>query len=220
MRIAPLAAAVLMLSLWLPSAGAAASSVSLSGPSSLTVDGPTSATLGVALHLEGVVCAGDAEIPVLLRIAEASGVRGASLAWDRVVFRVASHAAVRSWSGESQVALRILGAEGAGRVVVAAAYDLPASCVAPGAAHGETERAIEIQGAPAASEREPPAPAVPKAEVQPPPAPAPAPSPSLAPAAAGAHPPLALVGAFLGALAGGAVVLAQRLRRAPSTPAP
>lgn len=214
MRTWPLVAALLLLAA--PSASAARTSVELSGPSSIVADGPAAATLDIALMLDGVVCTGVTEIPVDLRIVETRGVRSASLTWERVLFRIAGHQAATSpWTGTSEVGVRVWGRDPTGHVEVLAAYQLPPSCVGPGAQmSGEARHVLQVEGpAPVedtAGERIPPPP-VPKSES------ALSPAQKESALAAGAEMPslpVPVLGAILGMFAGGAVVFAKRVRKA------
>lgn len=209
MRTLPLAAALILLAV--PHAAASGSRVELTGPSSLVAEGPASATLDIALTLDRVVCTGVAEIPVDLRIVETRGVRSASLAWERVLFRIAGNqAATSSWTGKSEVAVRVWGRDPTGHVEVLASYALPPSCIAPGGeTSGEARHLLRVQGpAPVEPPASMPPSMIPKSETV---------LPSESAAAAGvAWPelPAPVLGAILGMFAGGAVVFVKRVRKA------
>lgn len=216
----PLLAACLLLAALPPPASAGSSSVSLSGADRLDAATPISTTLGVSLALDGVLCTGEAEIPVLLRLSEIKGMHSASLSQEKVAFRIAGgQAATQPWRGDVDVALRIWASEQTGRVSVVASYALPPQCQAlGGATSGETTHAIAIDGPE-------PMPLPPQAMPQAPPA-APKSESLLAPASGGKPtvslpmPPLPVLFAILGMIAGGAVVFYQRMRtRAPASAA-
>lgn len=136
-----------LLLLALPTASADGDGLSFSGPSILRLDGPTTATLQVALRLDGVVCTSAAEVPVTLSLLRASGAE-ADLLSERVVFRFASHAAARSWSGRADVDVTIAPREDAGVVELLASYDLPPQCSAVGrASSGEARHTVRVEEA-------------------------------------------------------------------------
>lgn len=151
MRNLPLAAALLVLSLLAgsPAASAAGSSVSMRGPAdAIRADGPATATLDIALTLDGVTCAGNGEIPVMLSVVESKGLRSAALTWDRVLFRIASTtASAQPWTGTSQVGLRIWAQDPTGYAKVMATYALPPNCVsAKGPSTGEGTYMLHVIG--------------------------------------------------------------------------
>ena len=146
MRYLPLLAALLVLPL--PSASAASSSVELTGPASISSEGPTSATLDIALLLDGIVCTSQVnDVPVKLRIVESKGLREASLSWDEILFRIGAHqTATAPFRGQAEVGLRVWGNTGGGSATVAASYVLPPSCVGPGAqTSGEARHTLRVE---------------------------------------------------------------------------
>lgn len=163
MRSLPLAAAMVMLSLLAlaPTASAAGSSVSIKGPSeAIRAEGPATATLDVALTLDGVTCTGMGEIPVLLSVVESKGLRSATLTWERVLFRIApTTATARPWTGESEVGLRVWGQDPTGYAKVMASYALPSNCVsAKGTSSGQSTTMVHVVGPEPIPEPEPLAP--------------------------------------------------------------
>lgn len=218
MRPMPLIAALVMLSL-LPSAAAGGSSLSLTGPSeAIKAEGPTSATLKLALTLQGVTCVGTGEIPVDLKIVETKGLRSASLTWERVLFKVAAGAgSTQPWTGRSEVGLRIWGAEPTGHAKVLASYTLPSNCVGTGAASGEAAYTLRVLGPPPPAEpvRLPEPAAVPRSEsVLTPPVQASESSARIAKPTLSL--PVPVLGAIAGMCAGGLVVFWKRARLAGS----
>lgn len=151
MRTLPHVAAIVVLMLLAAAspAGAAGSGVALTGPSeAVRSEGPTTTTLDIALTLEGVTCAGNGEVPVLLNIMESKGLRSAALTWDRVLFRVApTTASAAPWTGTSQVGLRLWGQDPTGYAKVMASYALPSNCVsAKGPSTGQAVVTVNVKG--------------------------------------------------------------------------
>lgn len=162
MRTLPRVAALVMLSLLAVASTttAAGSGLALQGPSEpVRSQGPTTTTLDIALTLDGVTCAGNGEIPVLLSVVESRGLRSAALTWDRVLFRVApTTASAAPWTGASQVGLRLWGQDPTGYAKVMATYALPSNCVsAKGPSTGQAVFTVNVEG----PEALPPPPAVP-----------------------------------------------------------
>lgn len=209
MRALPFVAALLLI--WTaPTAEAGSSSVEIDGPGRLDASTPTSSEIGVALLLDGVMCAGQAEIPLRLSISDQKGVHSASLSSETILFRVTgTESATKPWRADSQVALRVWGASPTGTVSVTASYALPPNChVVGGQTKGEATHTIAIDGPQPPPVREPlpqQPPVAPKSESLLAPAPAHA-------SVAMPRPPMPVVGAILGMIAGGAVVFWQRMR--------
>ena len=213
MRVLPLFAAIVMLGIPTASAGGG-SSVALSGPTSpIDANGPATATLGIVLSLQGVACAGEAEIPVQLRIVETKGLRSASLTWESVLFRIAGHgAATTPWRGESEVGVRVWGEAPTGHAKVLASYALPPHCVVPGGmTTGEATYTLFVDGPdPPPEPLLPPAQMVPRSEsILGEPAQV---AESSAPKKPTMTIPLPVMGAIAGMCAGGMIVLHKRLR--------
>lgn len=155
MRSLPLAAALLVLLLLaFPStvrASGSGSGLALEGPSeAVRAEGPATTTLDILLTLDGVACAGNAEVPVLLDIADSKGLRSAALTWDRVVFRVGpTTASAAPWTGTSQVGVRVWAQDPTGYATVKASYSLPPGCVStrgPAATTGQATATIHVLG--------------------------------------------------------------------------
>lgn len=144
MRPTPLVAALLLLAI--PQAGAAPErGFSLTGASSITIEGPADLPLLVRLTLENVACARDAEIPVTLS-SQAEGAR-AVLATRTLTFRTGSESALaQAWTGEARTHVTLAPRADHGSVVVRASYQLPVECRAVGGpATGEASHVIRVE---------------------------------------------------------------------------
>jgi len=205
----PVVAALLAVAM-APSASAGGSSVDLTGADRLDASFPTSMDIGIRVVLESVVCTSDADVRVQLRVADMQGIRTAELSWDSVLFRIAPHqATAQPWHGESEVALRVWAAEPTGSVSVVATYALPPQCRAlGGGTSGESTHTVLVDG-PAPR---PPPPPIPQAPVV-----GPKSGSLLDLVTQGSlselpRPPMPVLGAILGMIAGGGVVFWNRMR--------
>jgi len=205
----PLAAALCVLASASAFASASAgASLTLEGPGSVRADRATTVDLRVALALSGVVCPAPVDVPVTLRVIEAAGMRSASLALDEVRFRLgATDAAGGEWRREAQVPLMLWGDAASGVVRVSASYALPHECTTLGsAASGTASLALRVEGP--APEEPAPAPAAPRSES------VLSRAPPATPASEPGRLPLPVVGALVGTLLGGVVVVLKRVRAA------
>lgn len=144
MRPTPLVAAILLLSISQATA-APGSGLSLTGASSVTLDGAADLPLLVRLTLENVACARDAEIPVTLS-SRAEGAR-AVLATRTLTFRTGPEGALaQAWTGEARTHVTLAPRADHGLVVVRASYQLPVECRAVGGPEaGEASHVIRVE---------------------------------------------------------------------------
>lgn len=200
-------AILLLVGLGLPggqASAAASGGLSLDGPAQVSAIGPTLVTLDLTLRLRHVVCANEIDLPVALSLARADGV-DARLPWNEILFRLAPHSAAESWTGTSEIALRIDPEAPSGFVEVLARYDLPSGCVAlGGATSGEARHLLRIDAWTAGAAQGEPLATTP---AQAPPHRAPPP-----PAQTEDALPAPVIGAILGMCAGGLVVVVKRVR--------